>query len=75
MPKETYSMNTLLVPAEQTAVSTKNQSAVDNRSGFPELQQENVSYEYEGYLIRVYFDGNKTLTQCIRNLAERRIEG
>lgn len=75
MPKEIYSMNTLLVPAEQTAVSMKNQSAVDNRSGFPKLQQENVSYEYEGYLIRVYFDGNKTLTQCIRNLAERRIEG
>lgn len=71
-------MNTLLVPAEQTAVSMKNQSAVNNCSncsGSPELQQEDVSYEHEGYLIRVHFSGNKTLTQCIRNLAERRIEG
>ena len=75
MLKEAYSMNTLLVPAEQTAVSMKNQSAVNNCSGSPELQQEDVSYEHEGYLIRVHFSGSKTLTQCIRNLAERRIEG
>ena len=75
MLKEAYSMNTLLVPAEQTAVSMKNQSAVNNCSGSPKLQQEDVSYEHEGYLIRVHFSGSKTLTQCIRNLAERRIEG
>ena len=68
-------MNTLLVPAEQTAVSMKNQCAVNNCSGSPELQQEDVSYEHEGYLIRVHFNGNRTLPQCIRNLAERRIEG
>ena len=68
-------MNTLIVPVEQTAVSMKNQSAVNNCSGSPELQQEDVSYEHEGYLIRVHFSGSKTLTQCIRNLAERRIEG
>lgn len=58
---------------EQTAASMKNQSAVDDCSGSPEYQKEDVSYEHEGYLIRVYFNGNKTLTQCIRNLAERRI--
>ena len=61
--------------AEQTAVSRENQSAVNNCFGSPEFQQEDVSYEHEGYLIRVHFNGNKTLTQCIRNLAERRIEG
>ena len=75
MLKEAYSMNTLLVPAEQTAVSGENQSAVNNCSGSSEFQQEDVSYEHEGYLIRVHFNGSKTLTQCIRNLAERRIEG
>ena len=75
MLKEAYSMNTLLVPAEQTAVSMKNQCAVNNCSGSPEFQKKYVSYEYEGYLIRVHFNGSKTLTQCIRNLAERRIEG
>jgi hypothetical protein len=75
MLKEAYSMNTLLVPAEQTAVSRENQSAVNSCSGSPKFQREDVSYEHEGYLIRVHFNGNKTLTQCIRNLAERRIEG
>lgn len=68
-------MNTLLVPVEQTEVSRKNQSAVNNCSGSPKFQQEDVSYEHEGYLIRVHFSGSKTLTQCIRNLAERKIEG
>ena len=75
MLKEAYSMNTLLVPAEQTAVSRENQSAVNSCSGSPKFQREDVSYEHEGYLIRVHFNGNKTLTQCIRNLAERRSEG
>lgn len=75
MLKEAYSMNTLLVPVEQTEVSRKNQSAVNNCSGSPKFQQEDVSYEHEGYLIRVHFSGSKTLTQCIRNLAERKIEG
>lgn len=74
MLTETYDMNTLPVPEEQMAVSMKNQSAVNNRSGFLELQQGDVSYEHEGYQIRVHFNGNKSLTQCIRNLAERRIE-
>ena len=59
-------MNTLLVPAEQTAVSRENQSAVNSCSGSPKFQREDVSYEHEGYLIRVHFNGNKT---------ERRIEG
>lgn len=75
MLKEAYSMNTLSASAEQTAVLIKNQSAVNNCSGAPELQQEDVSYEHEGYLVRVHFSGSKTLTQCIRELAERRIEG
>ena len=68
-------MNTLLISTEQTEVSMKHQSVINNCSGSPELLQEDVSYEHEGYLIRVYFNGNKTLTQCIRNLAKRRIEG
>ena len=51
MLKEAYSMNTLLVPAEQMAVSMKNQSAVNNCFGSPEFQQEDVSYEPAGIFI------------------------
>lgn len=40
-----------------------------------ETQKENVSYEHAGYQIRVYFNGEKTLTQCIQNLTERKIAG
>lgn len=40
-----------------------------------ELQKEAVSYEHAGYQIRVHFSGEKTLSQCIQNLAERKIAG
>ena len=33
-----------------------------------EIQKENVSYEHAGYQIRVHFNGEKTLIQCIQNL-------
>jgi len=36
-----------------------------------EIQKENVSYEQ----IRVHFNGEKTLIQCIQNLTERKIAG
>lgn len=29
-------------------------------------------YEYAGYEIRVYFNGKKTIEECIRNLLERK---
>lgn len=37
--------------------------------------KENVSYEHAGYQIRVHFNGEKTLIQCIQNLTERKIAG
>lgn len=37
----------------------------------PEFRKKELNYVYNGYLIRVHFKGNKTLSQCIRNLAER----
>ena len=37
-----------------------------------EIQKENVSYEHAGYQIRVHFNGEKTLIQCIQNLTERK---
>ena len=40
-----------------------------------ENQKEDVSYEHAGYQIRVHFNGEKTLTQCIQNLTERKIAG
>lgn len=38
-------------------------------------EKERVDYEYAGYKVRVHFSGNKTLVQCMKNLAERRIAG
>lgn len=40
-----------------------------------EIPKEVVSYEHAGYQIRVHFSGEKTLSQCIQNLAERKIAG
>lgn len=40
-----------------------------------ESQKETVSYEHAGYQVRVHFSGEKTLAQCIQNLAERKIAG
>ncbi len=37
-----------------------------------EIQKEDISYVHAGYQIRVYFNGEKTLPQCIYNLAERK---
>lgn len=31
-------------------------------------------YEYAGYEIKVHFNGEKTMTDCIRNLLERKNE-
>ena len=40
----------------------------------PMKEKRNVSYEYEGYQVCVHFHGDKTLVQCLKNLAERRTE-
>ena len=37
-------------------------------------KQEERYYEYGGYHIRVIFSGEKTLTQCIKNLIDRQME-
>ena len=62
MLKEAYSMNALFHSAE--VLDTKK-----------EIPKEDVSYEHAGYQIRVHFTGEKTLTQCIQNLTERKIAG
>ena len=38
-------------------------------------EKECVTYEHAGYKVRVHFSGNKTLVQCMKNLADRRIAG
>lgn len=63
-------MNTLFVPAEQTVTRIKTQGADHIYEESDKI--ENISYEHEGYQIRVHFSGNKTLKQCIQNLAERK---
>lgn len=36
--------------------------------------EKEVSYEHAGYHIYVHFTGNKTLTQCIKDLADRKMD-
>lgn len=68
-------MNTLLVPAEQTVASMETRCTDNSYEESDKIQNEMVSYEHDGYQVRVHFYGNKTLRQCIQNLAERRIGG
>lgn len=68
-------MNTLFVPAEQTVASMETRCANNSYEESDKIQNEMVSYEHDGYQVRVHFNGNKTLRQCIQNLAERRIGG
>ena len=68
-------MNTLFVPAEQTVTSMETRWADNSYEESYKIQNEMVSYEHDRYQIRVHFNGNKTLSQCIQNLAERRIGG
>ena len=48
---------------------------IENLEAEKEIQKEAVSYEHAGYQVRVHFNGDKTLLQCIQNLAERKIAG
>ena len=48
---------------------------IENLEAGKEIQKEAVSYEPAGYQVRVHFNGDKTLSQCIQNLAEREIAG
>ena len=48
---------------------------IENLEAEKEIQKEAVSYEHAGYQVRVHFNGEKTLAQCIQNLAERKIAG
>lgn len=40
-----------------------------------QMEKYEVCYEHAGYQVRLHFSGNKTLMQCMRNLAKRRVEG
>ena len=33
------------------------------------MQQPSVTYQHNGYQIRIHFNGTKTLAQCMKNLA------
>ena len=68
-------MNTLFVTAEQTVTSMETRREDNIYEESDKVKNEIVSYEHEGYQIRVHFNGNKTLMQCIQNLVERRIGG
>lgn len=67
-------MNTLSIPATNTSVQAS-ASRINGSDIGTEVQKESVGYEYAGYQVRVHFDGDKTLMQCIQNLAERKTEG
>lgn len=68
-------MNTLFVPAEKIVTSTETRCEDNVYEESDKVKKEIVSYEHEEYQVRVHFSGNKTLRQCIKNLAERRIGG
>lgn len=53
------------------------QSVVDGEFKNTEQAErnQNVCYEYAGYQVRLRFNGNKTLLQCMKNLIERKFEG
>lgn len=68
-------MNRLFVPTAHTAASMEIRNADNVYEESDRVQNEDVSYEHEGYQVRVHFNGNKTLRQCIQNLAERGIGG
>ena len=40
-----------------------------------EIQKENVCNEHAGSQIRVHFNGEKTLIQCIQYLTDRKFAG
>ena len=67
-------MNTLSIPATNTSAQASALRIGGSDTG-TEVQKEAVGYEYAGYKVRVHFDGDKTLMQCIQNLAERKTEG
>ena len=48
---------------------------IENLKAEKEIQKKAVSYEHAGYQVRVHFNGDTTLSQCIQNLAERKIAG
>ena len=37
------------------------------------VQQSFVTYQHDGYQIRIHFNGTNTLAQCLKNLAERKL--
>lgn len=67
-------MSTLSFPATNTSAQVS-ASRIDGSDTGTKGQKESVGYEYAGYKVRVHFDGDKTLMQCIQNLAERKSEG
>lgn len=64
-------MNRLPVTVEHRLAEPDTRSGADSSLKLPEMQKGDVKYEYNGYQIRVHFGGDKTFSQCIRNLAER----
>lgn len=67
-------MKMSMMPAEHTVTTEKMQHAKNAYPESGENQTEEISYEYVGYHVRIHFNGDKTLKQCIRNLIERKTE-
>jgi len=40
----------------------------------PNMHHPNVTYQLNGYQIRIHYNGTKTLTQCLKNLVLNRCE-
>lgn len=50
-------------------------SGTEPKTAEKAMDSKELCYEHAGYQVCVYFCGNKTLLQCIKNLTERKIAG
>ena len=67
---EIYALNTVHVSGEKSGSPVKKECEANRTDSLPE-----ISFVYEDYRVRVFFSGNKTLTQCMKNLISRKQMG
>lgn len=73
--KESGIQNLLSQTEVQETITRENTELQEDIAAYEntESQEDIAAYEYAGYQIRVHFTGEKTLAQCIKNLAEKRM--
>ncbi|MCI5650441.1 MAG: hypothetical protein ACI4EG_14320 [Fusicatenibacter sp.] len=67
-------MNPLFIPGERRTASTEPPIPDNQDANMSEAPNHDVTYKQEGYQVRVHFNGERTLLQALKNLAERSME-